>query len=282
MGTVNGRHCTLFAALALLLAGVADAQQPLIQGLDHIPIVVADLAQAEKDFRAMGFAIKPGRFHGDGIRNAHVKFPDGTELELITAAAAVDPLTGEYRRRLRSGDGPVYFGLYAPDLAALLRGVRSMGMPLERDGGALVFPLDSPLHSLFFGAREKAPTDRPEHFAHPNGAVRLSGVWVREQQGERLLLQRLRIPMRRSQPCGPIPGRIVVAELPEASVNLVTGAGANSVIGARVEVKNLAALEKSLQHGHFEPRKYECDPHALWLSPVSAHGIWLQFVTPGP
>jgi len=33
----------------------------------------------------MGCAIKPERSHPDGILNAHVKFTDGTEIELITA-----------------------------------------------------------------------------------------------------------------------------------------------------------------------------------------------------
>src|SRR5690242_14629103 len=104
---------------ALLLFSLARAQAPLVSGLDHIPVVVTDLDQAQADYRAMGFAIKPGRFHADGIRNAHVKFPDGTEIELITATHATDELTSEYLAKMKTGEGPVYFGLYAPDRDAV-------------------------------------------------------------------------------------------------------------------------------------------------------------------
>jgi len=56
----------------------------------------------------MGFALKPGRPHDNGIRNQHVKFENGTELELLTAE----------RRSigyLAQGDGPAHVVLYAPD-----------------------------------------------------------------------------------------------------------------------------------------------------------------------
>src|SRR5438046_8977547 len=94
---------------ALFWTDAALAQpQTLLQGIDHTPVVVADLEKAQADFRKLGFAIKPGRFHAGGILNAHVKFPDGTEIELITAPKAVDALTREYRARLEKGEGPVY------------------------------------------------------------------------------------------------------------------------------------------------------------------------------
>jgi len=61
------------------------APEPVVRGLDHVPLAVKDLEQAKADFEALGFALKPGRPHDNGLRNAHVKFPDGTEIELITA-----------------------------------------------------------------------------------------------------------------------------------------------------------------------------------------------------
>jgi len=114
--------------------------------VDHIPVVVADLERAEADFYAMGFSLKPGRTHTDGIRNAHVKFPDSTEIELITAPAAVDALTAEYRAKLRDGEGPVYFGLYAPDRVALAAKLGALGFPIHNDEALLDFPPENPLH----------------------------------------------------------------------------------------------------------------------------------------
>ncbi len=128
------------AILALLFVGDVKAQEPpVLIGLDHIPLVVADLDQAKRDFEELGFSIKSGRFHADGIKKVHLKFPDGTELELITAAKGVDELTREYRRKLASSEGPVYFGLYAPDQPKLFQYIHTLGFPLQQDGGGWLF-----------------------------------------------------------------------------------------------------------------------------------------------
>ena len=247
--------------------------------MDHIPVVVADLDKAEADFRAMGFSIKPGRPHSNGIRNAHVKFPDGTEIELITAPAAVDALTAEYRAKLKSGDGPVYFGLYAPDHTALATRLRASGLPVQKEEGLLDFPPQSPLHSLFFGFRNKSPTDKPEYFAHANSAARLSAVWVRDNQELRSLLQGLGMTLTLMPGCSPVfttEGNVAI--LPDGNVYLVSSAQ-NNVIAARVEVNNLSTLKAVLKRNQVPIMKgILCDPGAVWISPANAHGIWLEFV----
>lgn len=248
--------------------------------MDHIPVVVRDLEQAQADFQALGFAIKPGRLHPDGIRNAHVKFPDGSEIELITAPAAMDTLTSEYRARLETGEGPVYFGLYAPDHAALAARLAAAGFAVSQDGGLMTFPRRSPLHPLFFGTRQKAPTDRPEHFAHVNGALRLSGLWVRDLDGEKKLLSKLDVTLRIAKPCGPLQGPVTIAHLRDGDLLLVkpqTGTG--NVAAAQVEVRDLSALKQALAKNRIALRDYPaCDTASVWVPPSAAHGIWLQFI----
>lgn len=71
-----------FAVLFLGMAALVSAQTaPQINGLDHINIAVVDLEAAAERYRDLGFSLKPGARHTNGIRNRHVKFPDGTELE---------------------------------------------------------------------------------------------------------------------------------------------------------------------------------------------------------
>lgn len=265
----------------MLWAGSGQAQpQPLLVGMDHIPLVVRDLEQAEADFKALGFAIKPGRFHADGIRNAHVKFPDGTEIELITAPAAVDTLTSEYRARLETGEGPVYFGLYAPDPAALSAQLATSGFAANQDGGLVEFALQSSLHPLFFGTRQKAPTDRPEHFAHANGALRLSGLWVRDLGGAKDLFSKLDVALRSAKPCGPLQGPVTIAHLPEGDLLLVRPqAGPGNVAAAQVEVRSLGAVKQVLTKQRIALQDFPmCDPASVWVPPSAAHGIWLQFI----
>ncbi len=266
------------ALIALPAAGVARAQPPLIVGMDHIPIVVSDLEIAVADFHRMGFAIKPGRPHSDGIRNAHVKFPDGTELELITAPQSADALTSEYRAKLATGEGAVYFGLYAPDHTSLLTKLKELGTSVRQDGGLLTFPAADPLHPLFFALGEKSPTDRPEHFAHSNTGIRLSGLWVRRIPQLLSLMRNLGFAPRKISPCGPIKGEVQAVRLPEGNLYLVRNWPAN-VAAARIEVRSLATAQDVLRKNGLTPLSYPaCDRPAIWLPPRAAHGVWLQFV----
>ena len=87
----------LAAALLALACSAAPAANPLIEGLDHVPVAVADLDRAAADFARLGFVIKPGRPHSDGIQNKHIKFPNGGEIELIIRKPA--PLNSTRARR---------------------------------------------------------------------------------------------------------------------------------------------------------------------------------------
>ena len=56
----------------------------MISGLDHVVLVVLDLANAVADHRERGFTVTPGGEHAGGLtHNALVGFQDGSYLELI-------------------------------------------------------------------------------------------------------------------------------------------------------------------------------------------------------
>ncbi len=159
---------------SLFLIGPQSQQRTADQaspGLDHIPIAVGNLESAAERYRALGFVLKPGRPHDNGIRNQHAKFLDGTELELITAPEARDDLTATYRRHLAAGEGPAFLAFYVPGLS---EAGRNAAPPY-----------------VFFGGLNRSPTDKPEHFTHPNGAEALIGVWLADDDlsRERTLLQ---------------------------------------------------------------------------------------------
>jgi hypothetical protein len=136
------------------------------------------LEQSKVDFEALGFVLKPGRPHENGLRNAHVKFPYGTEIELITAPLATDALASEYHSRLRGGDGPIFLGLHAPDLSKLVQRSSQLGLSLDRKGDLVTISEPPSLRRLFFARRQRSPTDRSEHFAHANTAFGLEGIWL--------------------------------------------------------------------------------------------------------
>lgn len=269
-------------------AGATDGETPLVVGIDHVPLAVRDLETAAERYRALGFVLKPGREHANGIRNQHVKFRDGTEIELITAPEARDGLTAVYRRHLAGGDGPVFLGLYAPDLDALARRLDALGRPFARSGGLLV--LSGDLDYLFFGPRNRTPTDRPEHFRHPNGAERVTAVWIAGDDllSETRLLESLGASVERRTVAVPDRTELRVLVLPRAELRLLPAARRTSpgrkIVGLTLSVADLAVTRRALA-GVTDVESRPTDDAAgasVFVPPDAAHGTWLEFRrTPG-
>ena len=56
----------------------------MLQNIDHIVIVVRDLARASADYARAGFTVTPGGEHtGGATHNALITFADGAYLELL-------------------------------------------------------------------------------------------------------------------------------------------------------------------------------------------------------
>jgi catechol 2,3-dioxygenase-like lactoylglutathione lyase family enzyme len=220
------------AIFAVLLALIA-LSPPLVLGIDHVPVAVADLEAAGARYRALGFTLKPGRPHANGIRNLHAKFADGTEIELITAPAAVDPLTRHYREHLTAGDGPAFLALFA-----------SPGVQVEERLAAAGVRVPD---YFFFGPRQASPTDLPEHFAHANSAYAVTRVWLADDDlsAERRLLEALGATFHRETAAFPDPMQAEIADFPQGSVALVAGAQqvvhGRRIAGITVAVRDLDA-----------------------------------------
>jgi hypothetical protein len=264
------------------LANSPAAEEAVVRGLDHIPLAVKDLERSRIDFETLGFALKSGRPHENGLRNAHVKFPDGTEIELITAPAATDALASEYYNWLKDGDGPAFLGLYAPSFAALNDRLSRLGFALNRKAGIGTFSEPVALRWLFFGNRRLSPTDRPEHFAHANTAFSLAGVWLAGATAEQRLFPNLGALTLTERPCGPLGAGSEAFSLPEAEIvflpataQLVSG---RSIVGATVRIKSIDAVESVLTTNRIRhDRVAGCGRHGVWVGPAAAHGMWLEF-----
>ncbi|MCB1184769.1 VOC family protein [bacterium] len=267
---------------ALLPSGGATASELPVAGLDHVVVVVADLEAAAARYRALGFALKPGRHHANGIRNLHAKFPDGTEIELLTVDEPGDDLARSYRRHLAEGDGPAYAGFYGPDLEVTAGHLTSVDWPLRRAGGLLTID-DPALGHVFFGRRNASPTDRPEHFAHANGASGLQAVWwaADDPSSDRLLddLGARPVPVAWTSPSG---AACRAARLPSGEVRLLPPAERvrpdRPICGLTVAVADLDAVLAALQGVvPVEQVRVEGDGRAVLVAPDAACGLWLEF-----
>jgi len=144
-------------------------------GVDHIPIVVRNLERATQRFKDLGFAIKSGRAHRNGIRNAHIKFANGAGLELIVVDVPSDSLALRYDREAKRAPGPVVASFYARD-TEVLHGL--LGRYLHQHHRGLTTLSSPALSYLFFVRDNRSPSDRAGHFSHTNTAKHMHAVWL--------------------------------------------------------------------------------------------------------
>ena len=110
--------------------------KPMIQHLDHLVILVDDLAQAVTDYTTLGFTVTPGGEHSDGAtHNALVAFADGTYLELIAFKRASPG--HRWWRHTAYGEGLIDFALLPSDTAEVIADARKRGLFMQgpTDGG---------------------------------------------------------------------------------------------------------------------------------------------------
>lgn len=246
--------------ITLVLAACLPAfAQPLVR-LDHIPTAVRNLEQAVADYRELGFAIKPGRPHANGLRNAHIKFANGAGLELITAPEAKDEQSAHYAAFLREGEGPAFLTLHADDEAAASAALQAAGVAHKHDADGLALT-DPRLGWIFFAGDNRSPTDRPEHFAHANGAFATREVWVAMDDAAPLmqLLSALGARSRRETRTLPFPARARVFDLADGGRIVIVPAKHQVTAG-----HPLIGVVMATRSG--TPR---------WLPPDRTHGYWL-------
>ena len=169
---------TLFLILATALLA-ATSPPPAGLHIDHVPIAVRDLASTVAQFREMGFTIKPGRPHQNGIENASIKFADGSYIELITAHNGRDSIAKQYEENLKKGQGASYVFLRDSD-GTFADQVRRSGGRREAAGPFAFTELPESWHVPHLQLIQYlAPAqDSAEIYQHANGALRVAAVWM--------------------------------------------------------------------------------------------------------
>ena len=253
-------------------------------GIDHVPLAVLDLEQASSTYRKLGFSLKPGRPHANGIRNAHVKFPDGSGIELITATRALDELSTRYLNALSLGEGPVFVSFHARSSADLERALSTARFAFTGTDGTVTLSEPS-LDYIFFVRDNRSPTDTPADFAHPNLATAMISVWIADDSSSTLrrLLAALgavmsdrtvHVPDETSANVATVDnGEIIL--LP-ASRRLLQG---RPVVGASFRVASLEPVARLLASNGIPTisRTRAPESRTIFVPPTAAHGIWLEF-----
>ena len=163
----------------------------MLQGIDHIVIVVHDLAQAAKDYEQLGFTVVAGGKHPVGSHNVLIALADGSYLEII--AFYRDAPDHRWWEPLRKGERLVDFCMQTDDLPGDTLKLRAAGVaindpvPWSRtrpDGYELkwLLSLAQGIHRGVapFLIQDVTPREEriPQKFDHKNGAVGIETLTV--------------------------------------------------------------------------------------------------------
>lgn len=106
--------------------------------LDHLVILVNDLAAAVSNYEQLGFTVTPGGTHADGLtHNALITFRDGTYLELIAFVDAADPRDNQWGWRalgtkvIERGGGLIDYCAASDDLVSEVVALRERGLQVK-------------------------------------------------------------------------------------------------------------------------------------------------------
>jgi hypothetical protein len=293
--TFAGRITSVaLASCATWFSPAVPAEPAARVGISHVNIAVADLDKASADYARLGFALKEGRPHPDGIRNRHVKFRDGTEIELITAPEATDALTAHYRQLIEAGDGPAFLSLDVEPPALAVERVKRAGLPASTNGGQVDFPFESPLGYVFFAGLNQSPTDRPEHFAHANAATSLVGVTLAAENldPERALFRAFGLlesscavadsaVERPSTGSGRTERCVVLHDGGVVRLRHDAARGGRRIAALEVRVAEAGTVMRVLESAHV-PFRAEPSAARLTVEGEITHGVALTFATGAP
>ena len=171
----------------------------MIQGIDHLVVVVQNLDEAARDYQRLGFTVVPGGQHPVGSHNALISFRDGSYLEII--AFYREAVDHRWWNPLAQGERFVDFCFQTDDLRGDTKKLQDAGVaindpvPWSRkrpDGYELKWLL-----ALATGShRGVAPfliedvTPRreriPQQFDHPNGITGIKKVSVAVGESARI------------------------------------------------------------------------------------------------
>ena len=271
---------SIVLTFAILAVRAATALQQSGSHIDHVPIAVRDLPAAVAQFRSLGFTIKPGRPHQNGIGNASIKFGDGSYIELITTHDGSDALARQYQEFLKTQEGAAYVFVRDDESHSFSRRVQLAG-GRRQDAGPFAFTelpsswLAPHLQLIEYLSPAQEP---PGTYQHANGARRVVAVWTFVEHDDDPIVRELGagasgVPAYAFEQRSARPVRFA-----QGTCLMLTRRGAHDPprslaaailieVDSLIQLKEAARLDGAISHGP-----------AVWLPPSAMHGVWLGFV----
>lgn len=315
------------AALALAVASSPAAAAPdaeiLGRGVDHVLLWTRDADRASRVLeRKLGFQVRPGGDFGDGVANRLIVFRDRSYLELLFFTVPLDQVSPSViagTEFIRERDGSNSFAINVPSLERTLARMAAAGFATDeptpgswdpdgpgprpreessfRTAGFSRQPLPG-LSPFFVWYRPSASWSFAQHrslearASHPNGAQRLTAVWIASNDAaepssvlERMGMvsgRAIDLPHLQARATPYIAGRSTVLVVAPSGEGYVAGqirSRGPHVLGVSVEVESLEVAAAAVTRGYgVPPRRYRGPfGHSLLARSEEDLGMLVEF-----
>lgn len=318
----------LFAAAALLLAqlpaNAREATDPLLRAPDHVLVWSQRAGAAERLFEGLGFVVRPGQVYPEGITASTIVFGDWSYLEIMhfsdPAKATGNAQAAAELAFVTEGGGANSFAIEVSDVDAAAEFLKRRGFALGEIAPDMVDP-DGPegpeapqaaswrdfhfaeasvsgaeVFFIEYPPEEPASEEAQERFrartAHPNGASRLSAIWVvvTDLEKEANAYRRMGFELERTAQVVHLNAPTRVAKLGTGAVILaqptslpaefdLPGRPGPRVIGLSFEVADLAPTLEVLKGGSHERLQNVAGPigSGVLVNTTDSLGFFVEF-----
>ncbi len=255
--------------------------------LDHLVIAVKNLEQSKNLFESrLGFTLKPGRLHPNGIKNEFVKFRNGSYIELLTVETPEDKISIHYSELLKSREGGAFAVLKSDSLAKVTSFFNKSPISAElqesepfyksitlKTGGAL---------KNFFLIEYLAPQkENPSFTNHLNGVSELFALWINTPDLEKTLREfsdlkfeiggKIKIPVFAKEG--------ITVDLNKGKIYLFENAAEGSIIGMTLICKNIKQVSEILRSNGLKfNENLSQNEKSILLLPNQVYGLWIEFI----
>ncbi len=253
---------------------------------DHILIGVKNLEKQTETFRKLGFSIKKGKQHKNGIKNNFIEFGDSSEIELIEVQQASDKLSEKYKKLIDKNIYGLQFALRVNNVKKL----KDNFSKLNSDFTILSVNKDYSILS-----KNKMDKGLPVFFiqynidnnntltSHSNGSKGIYSIWLstNDIKNTAQKLSDMGFKLIGNYELPGIKGKAVEFTNSNFKIILIKSKK-NEITGITILVDNLELVKNNLKSG-FDTDFIEYSANrgkSIFINKELTNSVWIEFLEP--
>lgn len=247
--------------------------------LDHVIISTVNLQETSNLFNTLGFSIKDGYKHKNGINNNFIEFANNTELEIIEVSDPKDELSSNYKNLIDENISGLQFAIRVNEIDQLKNNFEKLDYPFTKtDKNNFYSTLSSKSNNtelpLFFIQYNIDNTNTL--VTHKNNAKGIGSIWFETKDIKKSARQLVdlgfeaignyKIPSIKSK----------VVEFRNTNFGIILIESDNyEITGITILVEDIINLKSMFDKNKIEFN--ELSNENIFLNPSQTKSIWIEF-----